>query len=69
MAQPQPFQPTQAQCPQSCQVTQYHDEMEIKEVKGIDMMMMNELWAEMEGWKWMDGMMKGHFVHVEQEGL
>ena len=42
-----------------------HDEMEMKEVKWNDQMMMNELWAEMEGWKWMGGMMKEHFVHAE----
>jgi hypothetical protein len=33
--------------------------MEMKDVKGTNLMMMNVLWAEMEGWKWMVGMMKG----------
>ena len=47
---------------------QCHDEMEMKEakwVKGTDLMMMNVLWAEMEGCKWMVEMMKAHFVHAE----
>ena len=38
----------------------------MKQMKKTDLMMMNELWAEMEECKWKDEMMKEYFEHDEQ---
>ena len=34
-------------------------------VKENDMMMMHDLWADMEEWMWKDEMMKAHLEHAE----
>ena len=39
--------------------------MVVKQMKETDLMMMNELWVEMEEWMWKDEMMKVHFGHAK----
>ena len=34
-------------------------------VRVTNQMRMNDLWAEMEEWRWKDEMMKAHLEHVE----
>jgi len=43
-------------------VNEYAHEM-VMMVRVTDQMRMNDLWAEMEEWRWKGEMMKGYFEH------